>query len=85
MNKKRKSIRSVKNDKETKEHEEEGGPSQSPQREVSPFPAPSPVETPSTRATGLRGRKLLFSSPPVQTRSRLGDLLLEHQQNMKSL
>jgi hypothetical protein len=65
MNKKRKSIRSVKNDKATKEHVEEGGYSQSPQREVSPFPAPSPVETPSTRATGLRGRKLLFSSPPT--------------------
>jgi len=61
MNKKRKSIRSAKKDKATKEHVEEGGSSQSPQREVSPFPAPSPVETPSARTRSLRGRKLLFS------------------------
>jgi hypothetical protein len=65
MNKKMKSIRTVKDNKATKEHEEEEGPYQSPQREVSPFPTPSPIETPSTRATGLRGRKLLFSSPHV--------------------
>jgi hypothetical protein len=65
MNKKRKSIGSAKKDKETKEHVEEGGSYKSPQREVSPFPTPSPVETPLTRATGLRGIKLLFSSPPA--------------------
>jgi len=55
----------VKDDESTKEDAEEGGSSQPPQREVSPFPFPSPVETPSARTTSLRGRKLLFPSPPV--------------------
>jgi hypothetical protein len=65
MNKKRKSIGYAKKYKETKEHVEEGGSSQSPQREVSPFPSPSLVENPPTRARSLRGRTLFFSSPPV--------------------
>jgi hypothetical protein len=62
VNKKRKSTKTTRDDKATKDHEG-GGPSQSSQREASPMPDPSPVEVPSTKATGLRGRKLVFPSP----------------------
>jgi hypothetical protein len=62
MNKKRKSTKTARDDKATKDHEG-GGPSQSSQREAPPMPDPSPVEVPSTKATSLRGRKLVFPSP----------------------
>jgi hypothetical protein len=62
MNKKRKSTKTAIDDKETKDHEG-GGPSQSSKREAPPMPDPSLVEVPSTKATGLRGRKLVFPSP----------------------
>ena len=62
MNKKIKSTKNSRNDKETMDHEG-GGPSQYSWREAPPMPNPSPIEVPSTKATGLRGRKLVFPSP----------------------
>jgi hypothetical protein len=64
VNKKRKSTKTARDDKATKDHEG-GVPSQSSQRKASPMPDPNPVEVPSTKATGLRGRKLVFPSPSV--------------------
>jgi hypothetical protein len=69
--KKRKSKGIVKNDETTKEHEGEGGSHYSPQREVSPKPAPKSAETPSTRATGSKGRRLLFPSPSVAVKAKV--------------
>jgi hypothetical protein len=43
--------------------EETGGPSQLSQKESSPMADPTPMEVPSSKPTGLRGRKLVFSSP----------------------
>jgi hypothetical protein len=63
--KKRKSKGIVKNDETTKEHEGEGGSHYSPQREVSTKLAPKSVDAPSNKATRLKGRRLLFSSPSI--------------------
>jgi hypothetical protein len=40
---------------------EEGGPSQPPDREVSPVEEPTPMEIPSSKARSLKGKKLVFS------------------------
>ena len=58
--KKRKNTMTTKADRDQK-GDEEGGSSQSSQREVAPMPDPIPIKVPSTKATCLRGRKLLFS------------------------
>jgi hypothetical protein len=47
---------------ETKER----GPSQPSHREVSPMANPIPMEVPSRKSTGMRGRKLMFPSPIVE-------------------
>jgi hypothetical protein len=69
--KKRKRKDIVKNDEAPKEQEEEEGSHYSPQREFSPKPAPESAETPSTRATGTKGRRLLFPSPVVAVEARV--------------
>jgi hypothetical protein len=69
--KKRKNKGVVKNDEATNEQEGEGGFYHSPQREVSPKSAPKSVETPSTRATGSKGRRLLFPSPSVAVEAKV--------------
>jgi hypothetical protein len=45
------------------EETEVGGPSQPSHRETSPVTDPTPAKVPSSRSTGLRGRKLVFPSP----------------------
>jgi hypothetical protein len=65
IRKKRKSKGVVKNDEATNEQEGEGGSYYSPQREVSPKPSPNLVETPSTRATSSKGKRLLFPSTSI--------------------
>jgi hypothetical protein len=53
----------AKNDEAPKEQEEEGGAHHSPQREFSPQPAPELAKIPSAKATGKKGRRILFPSP----------------------
>jgi hypothetical protein len=62
VRKKKRGTMTDKDDRAKKDHEE-GGPSQSSQREASPMPDPTPMEVPSRKSTGLRGRKLVFPSP----------------------
>jgi hypothetical protein len=43
----------------------EGGPSQPPDREVSPVAEPTPMEISSSKIRSLKGKKLVFSPPVV--------------------
>jgi hypothetical protein len=69
--KKRKRKDIAKNDEAPNEQEGEGGFYHSPQREVSPQPAPELAEIPSARATGTKGRRLLFPSPSVAVETKV--------------
>jgi hypothetical protein len=71
--KKRKGKHIAKDKEVPKEvEEEEGGAHHSPQRELSPQPAPELEEVPSAKTTAKKGRKLHFPSPTatVETRAR---------------
>jgi hypothetical protein len=60
---------------------EEGGPSQPPDREVSPVAEPTPMEIPSSKTGKLKGKKLVFPHQLLQKKSNLEDLLLDQQPN----
>jgi hypothetical protein len=64
MNKKRKSTKTARDDKSTKDHEG-GGPLHPSLREATLIADPNLVEVPSTKDTSLRGRKLVFPSPSI--------------------
>jgi hypothetical protein len=78
VSKKKRGAMTDKYDKATNEIEA-GGPSQPSHREASPLAYPTPMEVPSSKSTGLRGRKLVFPSPLLQTRLSLGGILLEQK------
>jgi hypothetical protein len=64
VSKKKRGTMTDKADRATNEAEA-GGPSQPSHREASPMEDPIPMEVPSSKPTGLRGRKLVFPSPIV--------------------
>jgi hypothetical protein len=83
--KKRKSKCIVKNDEATKEEEGEGGSHYSPKREVLPKLAPESAETPSTKAMGPKGRRLLFHSPSIAVKARVRRLFTRSSAKKESI
>jgi hypothetical protein len=58
---------------------EERGPLQPLDIKASLMENPIPMEVPSSKPRGLKGKKLVFPHPLLQTRLNLGGLLLEQQ------
>jgi hypothetical protein len=59
----------------------EGGPSQPPNREISPMEELTPMEISSGKEKSLKGKKLIFSPLLLQKQSNLEDLSPDQQLN----